>query len=197
MYKRPVGTIYLLKRAELAVRSCMEVALAQFDLTPAQFLMLFRLRDHAELSGAALARELGIRPQSIVDLTGPLERNGFLERSPSKQHGRVLHLRLTSAGKKLLADALRVAARVESELLEDVQDEALSALQEGLSKLWSRAESHELHPGSIRARAQQLMRDHLALKQRRPLRARSGVRERTRVKPDRRRRPGSTAESTD
>ena len=37
MYKRPVGTIYLLKRAELAVRSCIvEVALAEFaDLTPA------------------------------------------------------------------------------------------------------------------------------------------------------------------
>ena len=45
MYKRPVGTIYLLKRAELAVRGCMEVVLAEFDLTPAQFLVLFRMRD--------------------------------------------------------------------------------------------------------------------------------------------------------
>lgn len=36
MHKRPVGTVWLLKRAELAVRSCMDVALAEFDLTPAQ-----------------------------------------------------------------------------------------------------------------------------------------------------------------
>src|SRR5258708_38029989 len=109
MYKRPVGTSYLLKRAELAVRGCMDVALAEFDLTPAQFLMLFRLRDHSELSGAALARDIGVRPQSIIGLIRPLERKGLLEREPSPEHQRVLHMRLTPAGKRLLADAMRVA----------------------------------------------------------------------------------------
>jgi DNA-binding MarR family transcriptional regulator len=167
MYKRPVGTIYLLKRAELAVRGCIEVALAQFDLTPAQFLMLFRLRDHSELSGAALARDIGVRPQSIIGLIRPLERKGFIEREPSPAHRRVLHMRLTPAGKKLLTEALRVAARVEGELLKDMDDRQLNALQDGLTKLWSRAESHDLHPGSIRARAEELMREHIAGTQRR------------------------------
>jgi hypothetical protein len=66
MHKRPVGTIYLLKRAELAVRSCMDVALAA---------------------------------------------------------------------------------------------------------LWNSAESNALHPGSIRAKAQELMREHIAISQRRGPRA--------------------------
>jgi DNA-binding MarR family transcriptional regulator len=167
MFKRPVGTIYLLKRAELAARSCMDVALAQFDLTPAQFLMLYRLRDHGELSGAALAREIGIRPQSITELIRPLERKGILERQSSPAHQRVLHMRLTATGKRLVVDAMRVAARVEAELLADLDDKQVSALQDALATLWKSAESNALHPGSIRAKAQELMREHMAGSQRR------------------------------
>jgi DNA-binding MarR family transcriptional regulator len=166
MYRRPVGTIYLLKRAEVAVRSCMDVALMEYDLTPAQFLMLFRLRDHAELSSAALARHIGVRPQSVIGLIRPLERKGLLEREPSPTHQRVLHLRLTAAGKKLLAEAIRVAARIESELLADLDDRQVGALQDALTKLWGCAERHALHPGSIRAKAEKLMREHLAVTQR-------------------------------
>jgi len=167
MYRRPVGTIYLLKRAEVAVRGCMDVALVEFDLTPAQFLMLFRLRDHAELSSAALARDIGVRPQSIIGLLRPLERKGLLQREPSPAHQRVLDIRLTGAGKKLLADAMRVASRIESELLADLDDRQVTVFQDALTKLWNRAERHSLHPGSIRAKAEKLMREHLAVTQRR------------------------------
>lgn len=172
VYKRPVGTIYLVKRVELAVRSCMEVALAEFGLTPAQLLMLFRMRDHSELSSAALAREIGVRPQSMIGLIRPLERKGFLEREPSPEHQRVLHMRLTPEGKKLVANAMRVAGRMESELLGDLSDKEISSLQDALAKIWQRAEGHELHPGSIRAKAERFLRERLATTQRRGSRAR-------------------------
>src|SRR5690242_15850261 len=161
MFKRPVGTIYLVKRVELAVRSCMEVALVEFGLTPAQLLMLFRMRDHAELSSAALARDIGVRPQSMIGLIRPLERKGFLEREPSPKHQRVLHMRLTPAGKKLVANAMRVAARIEGEVLVDLDDKQITALQDALTKIWQRAEGHELHPSSIRAQAEQFLRERL------------------------------------
>jgi DNA-binding MarR family transcriptional regulator len=166
MYKRPVGTIYLLKRAELAVRSCMEVALAEFDLTPAQFLMLYRMREQGDWSAAALAREIGVRPQSLVTLIAPLERRGILEREPSPDHGRILHNRLTASGKKLLANALRVAGQIEGELLVNVDDKKLSLLQEVLVELWERAEGHERHPGAIRAKADEMVRAQLPLRRR-------------------------------
>jgi DNA-binding MarR family transcriptional regulator len=167
MQRRPVGTVYLLKRAELAVRSCMDVALMAFGLTPAQFLLLFRLRHHAELSGAALARDVGVRPQSIVGLIRPLERAGLLVRKPSPVHGRVLQMRLTAAGRKRLQQAIRVAARIESELLADLGAREIAALQEALTRLRSRAETHPLHPGSIRSRAERLMREQMAVTHRR------------------------------
>ena len=158
MDRRPVGTVYLLKRAELAVRSCMEVALASFDLTPAQFLMLFRMRDCADVSAADLARDIGVRPQSLISLIAPLERAGILEREPSPRHRRILHMRLTAEGKRLVGDAMRVASRIESELLASLDEAHLSALHEALTALRDRAEGHDLHPGSIRARAEELMR---------------------------------------
>ena len=75
--EQSLGTVYLLKRAELAVRSCVEAALAPFRLTPTQFLLLLRLEDSGGMSSAELARAAGVRPQSIVDLIGPLEREGL------------------------------------------------------------------------------------------------------------------------
>lgn len=161
MDRRPAGTVYLLKRAELAVRSCLEVALAEFDLTPAQFLMLFRMRDCADVSAADLARDIGVRPQSLISLIAPLERAGILTREPSARHRRILHMRLTAEGKRLVADAVRVAARIESELLSSLDEARLSALHEALDVLRNRAESHDLHPGSLRARAEEAMRAQL------------------------------------
>jgi DNA-binding MarR family transcriptional regulator len=156
----------------------MEVALAEFGLTPAQLLMLFRMRDHGELSSAALARDIGVRPQSMIGLIRPLERKGFLEREPSPEHQRVLHMRLTPEGKKLVANALRVAGRIESDLLADLSDKEIGSLQDVLTKIWQRAEGHELHPGSIRAKAERFLRERLATTQRRG--SRSGARDVTR-----------------
>lgn len=166
-----IGIVYLLKRAELAVRGCMEVALAGFDLTPTQFLLLFRLRDCPEVSGAALAREIGVRPQSLIQTLAPLERKGLLKRKTSASNRRILHTQLTAAGQKLLAEALRVAAQIEGELLADLTASQLSVLQHALTRLKERAGQHELHPGVIRARAEKQMRAQLAARQRRGLRA--------------------------
>ena len=163
-----VGTVYILKRAELAVRGCVEVALAEFALTPTQFLTLTRLKNADELSSAALAREIGVRPQSILEVIGPLERRGLIERQASPAHRRTLHIHLTTSGRKLLQQALRVASKLEAELLSALSSRELAILQKALVKLWERAAKHEMHPGSIRARAQELMREHLGARLRRP-----------------------------
>jgi DNA-binding MarR family transcriptional regulator len=149
----------------------MEVALAEFDITPAQFLLLFRLRDSQDISAAALARDIGVRPQSIGEIIGPLERKRLLKREASPDNRRILHTRVTAAGHKLLAEGLRIAGRVEAELLQELTDEQLATTQQALTQLWERAEEHEMHPGSIRARADEQRRAQLSARQRRGLRA--------------------------
>jgi DNA-binding MarR family transcriptional regulator len=153
-----VGIIDLLKRAELAVRSRMEVALSEFGLTPAQFLMLFRLRSALDLSVADIARELGVRPQSIIQIIGPLEHRGLVKRERRPGHRRILRTRLTATGHALVHDALLVAARVEMELLAQVGGEQTLGLRHALTKLLQSAETHALRRKSIRVRTMTPMR---------------------------------------
>jgi DNA-binding MarR family transcriptional regulator len=149
-----LGTVYLLKRAELAVRSCVEAALAPFRLTPTQFLLLLRLEDTGGMSSAELARAAGVRPQSIVDLIGPLEREGWIKRREAPEHRRILRVSLSPAGKQLLARARAVAMQLENELLGEVGDVELTQLREGLTKLLANAEAHDTHPVVRRSAAQ-------------------------------------------
>lgn len=138
------STVYLLKRTELAVRGCLEVALMPFGLTPTQLLMLVRLKrsEGSEgLSGAELARAAGVRPQSITDLVGPLEREGLITRRESPEHKRILKITLSPSGEQLLERAFPVTQRLEQELLGTLDAAELERLREGLLKLLANAET--------------------------------------------------------
>jgi DNA-binding MarR family transcriptional regulator len=146
------GTIYLLKRAELAVRSCIEIVLAPFQLTPTQFHILLRLHRSQGLSSAELARAIGVRPQSIVDIIRPLERAGLIRRREAPEHRRILRISLSAAGKRLLARAVPVAAQLEKDLLGNLSVAEIVRLRQGLTKLLANA--RDQNAGSISAGAQ-------------------------------------------
>ncbi len=140
------GLVYLLKSTELAVRSCAEVALTPFGLTPALFLMLFRLKESDGISSAELARTIGVRPQSIVDLIRPLERAKFIRRRRAPEHRRILRISLTAAGERLLEQVIPVARQLEEELFASLTPQEVTQLRDGLTKLRFSAQAHETHP---------------------------------------------------
>jgi DNA-binding MarR family transcriptional regulator len=82
MAEQPVSTVYLLKRAELAVRGCVEVALSAVDLTPSQYFILVLVKSGDASSSAELARAMGVLPQSMTELIAPLEKQGAIVRQP-------------------------------------------------------------------------------------------------------------------
>lgn len=160
-----MGTVDLLKRAELAVRSCAEAILLPFDLTPTKFLVLFRLKYSSNnVSSADLARATGIRPQSVVDLIGPLEREGLIQRREAPEHRRILRITLTPAGEELFARALPAVAQLERQLLSNLTAAEMSGLRSGLKKLLANSEAHELHPSMRRSAAAATMRSEIARK---------------------------------
>jgi len=150
-----LGLVYLLKSTELAVRSCAEVALAPFGLTPALFVVLFRLKHSEGISSADLARTIGVRPQSIVDLIQPLEKAGWIRRRPDPEHGRILRIELTASGERLVERVIPVARSLEEELFSSLTAEQVEHLREGLMQLLVSAQAHESHPLSRRARSKQ------------------------------------------
>ena len=87
MADTPISTIYLLKRAELSVRGCVEVALGAVDLTPSQYFILFLVKCGEATSSAELARSMGALPQSMSELIAPLEKTDAIVRRPDSDGG--------------------------------------------------------------------------------------------------------------
>jgi DNA-binding MarR family transcriptional regulator len=143
-----LGLVYLLKSTELAVRTCAEVALAPFGLTPSLFVVLFRLKHSEGVSSADLARVLGVRPQSIVDLIQPLEKARLIRRRQDPEHARILRIALTAKGERLLERVIPAARALEEELFSDLTSQQVEHLREGLTQLLAAAQAHECHPSA-------------------------------------------------
>lgn len=141
-----VGTIYLLKRAELAVRGCMEGAFVEVDLTPSQYFILFLIKTGGASSSAELARAMGMLPQSMTELIAPLEKSGAIVRRPDAANNRILRIELTAAGDRLFMKATQVAIRMEHELLKGFEERELARLNQMFEALIATAEAHSHHP---------------------------------------------------
>jgi DNA-binding MarR family transcriptional regulator len=147
-----VSTVYLLKRAELAVRGCADVALGAVDLTPSQYFILFLVKCGEATSSAELARAMGVLPQSMTELIAPLEKRGAIVRRPDPANNRILRIVLTPAGARLFAKGTAAAIQIEKELLEDFGPRELAAVNRFLGALTTKAEGHSFHP-KLRRRA--------------------------------------------
>ncbi len=137
--------LYLIKRAEIEVTSRMSVALEDYDITPIQFTILYFVDyDKGDLSSAQLSRRFSMTPQSMNELVAVLERKKLLKKEADPSHKRILHLRLTAQGKKLLAgcnaaldimeeNLLKVLSEKETQTLRNLIGKILGASRESLS----------------------------------------------------------------
>jgi DNA-binding MarR family transcriptional regulator len=146
MAEAPTSAVYLLKRAELAVRGCAEMAFSEVALTPSQYYILFLVKCGEATSSAELARAMGVLPQSMTELIGPLEKRGAIVRRPDSSNNRILRIELTNAGVRLFERGTELAIRFERELLEGFDGGDLGHLCRGLNALIARAERHSYHP---------------------------------------------------
>jgi DNA-binding MarR family transcriptional regulator len=142
----PTSSVYLLKRAELAVRGCVEMALAEVALTPSQYFVLFLVQTGEATSSAELARASGVLPQSMTELIALLEKRGAIVRTPDSGNNRILRIGLTTAGVKLFEKGTELAIRLERELLEGFDPHDIDELNRRLAALVTQAEQHSYHP---------------------------------------------------
>ena len=95
---------YLLRQAQVALAQQLSEVLQEFGLTPSQYTVLSIVKEHPEgISSAALARRLGVAPQSSNEIVGSLERMDLIRRAEDSGHRRILLVCLTSKGAALLA----------------------------------------------------------------------------------------------
>jgi DNA-binding MarR family transcriptional regulator len=128
--------LYLIKRAEIEVTSRMYVTLEDYDITPIQFTVLYFVDyDKGDLSSAQLSRRFSMAPQSMNELVSVLERKKLLNKEVDPAHRRILHLRLTAKGKKLLVDCNAALDILEESLLKKLSEKETQTLRNLIGKI--------------------------------------------------------------
>ncbi len=108
--------LWALRRAFLAVEAEKEQRLRPCGLTPALFAVLFHAGGRPGLTGADLARALGVSPQNVANLAARLQDRGLLERRSNPNHPQGLELHLTGAGAGALAEAERAIVGLQTDV---------------------------------------------------------------------------------
>jgi DNA-binding MarR family transcriptional regulator len=122
---------YLLRQAGAAQRARTDRALADLAMTTPQFAVLTMLNAYPGISNADTARLSMLTPQTLSVIVANLEKAGWINRRPHEVHGRIRHIDVTDAGRKVLAQC---RSRVEA--LNRRMAIGLSAAEEKIVRRW-------------------------------------------------------------
>lgn len=126
------------------VSNSFELHFSRYKLSQPGFLTIMLLYSDNENDWTAirLAKELGVKPPTMTGILDTLEKNDFIERTPSKEDRRVIQVTLSKNGikqlKKILPDHLqRISSAFQSfdENFQNKQQKVFSMILDSLEKL--------------------------------------------------------------
>jgi DNA-binding MarR family transcriptional regulator len=131
---QPTGPslLYVVKQLELATRAHLDAIVRPAGITALQYTALTVLRGDRTITAAELARHSFVTAQSAADLVDALERRRLVDRTEDPTHGRRRLIRLTSAGRTLLAAYEPRVLELEERMLGDLAAPERAALREYL-----------------------------------------------------------------
>ncbi|MFL5943361.1 MAG: MarR family winged helix-turn-helix transcriptional regulator [Gaiellaceae bacterium] len=119
--------------------------LRPLGLEPGEFALLRAVAAGDGEPQNALAERLHISPSWMVAIVDELEQRGLLERKPHAHDRRVRNLHLTTAGRKLLRQAERQAAKFDRQVADGLGEAEVGQLLDLLDRV---AAALELEPGA-------------------------------------------------
>lgn len=125
---KPTGVAYMVGRLDRALRRSFRRVLDPLGLTLGQYTALSVFSSSGKLSNAKLAERTMVSPQAANELIKGMEKKGWIVRNPDPNHGRIIHISLTSEGKRLLSRCDRVIAQIERQMLHDLSDKEIKTL---------------------------------------------------------------------
>ena len=123
---------YLIGRLERVLGRRLTGALEPWGLTLPAYTALSVLRVHDGLSNAQLARRSLVTPQSMIEALAQLVEDGYVRRSADPDHGRIIRMHLTAAGRRVLERCDRAVDRVEQEMLAGLDADEAAELRTAL-----------------------------------------------------------------
>jgi DNA-binding MarR family transcriptional regulator len=118
----------LMKRIFMQFRALMDEQLRPYGATTAQVRLLLAIRCDPGSSGAHLARQCEVTPQTAQSLIQKAEKAGWIRRSKDDVNERIVIASLTPSGEKLLKIADRVIRNIEAKVWKDVSPRRLVKL---------------------------------------------------------------------
>lgn len=107
---------------------------AEYDVSIIQIRLFGILRDR-ELTMLQLAQYLGLDKSSITGLINRAERRGLVERSNSPHDGRVINVKVTAEGQKIIQVVSSKIARQIQAITDTLNDEESSQFTALASKM--------------------------------------------------------------
>jgi DNA-binding MarR family transcriptional regulator len=129
---------YVLRRASAAALAELNELLEPLKLRHADVAFLLLIEATPGISQSDAGRILEIQRANMVPFVSRLERRGLLERT--KVDGRSQALRLTAAGRAMLAKARRIIGSFETSLMNRVPEKMRPMVLPILMALWKGAE---------------------------------------------------------
>ncbi len=124
-----VSVGFTLSSLGYAVSRRFQATLAPLGLEPREFALLRTIASRQGASQQAIGEQLQIPPSRMVAFVDALEERRLIERRANPEDRRARALHLTDEGRKLLAEAFRLAGELEAELCSGLsQAELLSLL---------------------------------------------------------------------
>jgi DNA-binding MarR family transcriptional regulator len=127
---------YNARRASLAVIGVFLERMAPFGLRPVDFSVLSLIAHNPGITSRQLCTSLGILPPNLVGLVNSLQKRELITRLPHPHDGRAMGLHLTPGGQKLMREAERTAAQLESEVASRLSASELKTLLKLLKKVY-------------------------------------------------------------
>ena len=134
MRSRP-RTMYLLNQANQAVRSQLEAALRDLQMTGIQYTILTIVDQHEGISSAELSRRFFVTAQTMNEIINGLEQRKLVTRKEDPANKRILRMKLTAQGRKLLKKCEDVADRIEESAFDWIAPNEYEALRQSLRSL--------------------------------------------------------------
>jgi DNA-binding MarR family transcriptional regulator len=126
---------WALHRADLSVRSAKERPLREVGVPSSHYSVLISLQATPGVTGAELARLMGVTPQAVALLVGKLSERGLIERRTHPRHRNIQELHLTDSGRDELTKAERIVSDLEQHIRRSLGDERYRQLRELLGEV--------------------------------------------------------------
>ena len=128
---------YLLTQAQYKVNSLFKKNLLEFDITPAQYVLLYHLWNKDGLSPSQLSKLSGLDASTITGLLTRMENKDLIKRKHSKHDRRGVKVYLSRPGAELessIGPVIENSNELALECLAPAEQEALKSYLERILK---------------------------------------------------------------